>query len=113
MRRCGKMSLSLTTRRKAWYEFERVEDYEDGYHFNLSEALGDLRFNECFSAPILHTRSAVVGHRVIGECARHAMKDQFARTMKEHKRWPQAVVKVKDVEELRKKFEAMHLSEVV
>ena len=73
--------------RKAWYELERVEDYEDDYHVNLTEALGDLRFNECFSAPILHTRSAVVRHRVIGECARHAMKDQFARTMKEHKRW--------------------------
>ena len=94
--------------RMEWYELEVTD--EDEYDVHHTKALGNLRFNACFSGPILHPRSAVVGHRVLGEHARHAMKDQFER-----KRWQHVEVREheKKVEELTKKFEAMNLNENV
>ena len=92
------------------YELE-VSDKEE-YDVHHTKALGELRFNTCFHGPILHPRSAVVGHRVLGKCARNTMKDQFERTIKERKRWQHIEAQEQEKKvEVRKEFEAMNLNE--
>ncbi len=67
-----------------WYELERPDEE---YDIKSTRALGDLEFRPCFSGPLLHPHSAVVGHRVLGESSRETMKELFDKTIKEAKRW--------------------------
>ena len=92
--------------RKRCYELERWENNEDDY-VPITNALGDLQFRECFCCPLLHNRSAVVGHRVLGPDAIETMRQQFKRTIKERQR--RKSKDEKEVEDLRKNFEKLHI----
>ena len=73
--------------RDKWYELERVCDYEEDFEVVWTDALGDYRFMECVSAPLLHFNSAVVGSRTLGSVGQRTMRRQFAQTVKEHVRY--------------------------
>ena len=99
--------------RQKWYELER-EDWQDPDEEDVTftEALGPLAFRECFSAPILHPVSGVVGSRTLGELGRRTLKHLFKRTMKERTRWGQTEAELKEeVEKLRKLFQEMSIKD--
>ena len=97
--------------RQRWYELEREEMRDpDDEDVTYSDALGPLAFRECFSAPILHPLSAVVGSRTLGELGRRMLKDQFRRTIKERARWGQTEGELREeVEKLCKLFKEMSI----
>ena len=99
--------------RQKWYELERGERYDpDDDAAKFTEVLGQLAFVECFSSPILHPVSAVVGSRTLGELGRRTLKDQFKRIIKEHSRWLETEEELKEeVEKLRKRFQKMSIKD--
>ena len=74
-------------KRDQWYELERLCDYEEDFDRVWTDALGEYRFFECVSAPLLHFNSAVVGSRTLGSVGQKAMRRQFAATVREHARY--------------------------
>ena len=59
--------------RQKWYELDRGVNYDRDDDATFTEALGLFEFTECFSAPILHPVSAVVGSRTLGELGRRTL----------------------------------------
>ena len=99
--------------RQKWYELEREDWHDpDEEDVTFSEALGPFAFHECFSSPILHPVSGVVGSRTLGELGRRTLENQFKRTIKERTRWGQTEAELKEeVEKLRKLFQEMSIKE--
>ena len=99
--------------RQKWFELEGEDTFDPEWDdASFKETLGSLAFRECLCAPLLHSSSAVVGSRTLGELGRRTLKDQFKRTVKRMERWSATETELRDeVEKLRQMFKRLSIKD--